>query len=314
MKVPWIEKASKRKKLLVGVSGGVDSMALLHLLSESGFRKVVVCHLDHGLRGRASTGDANFVSRQAKRLGYEFEKRRTDLRKAIEATGESMETAGRNARHLFFADCSRKFRCDTILLAHHADDQAETVLWNLMRGSLGCRGMREFTHLKMDGKRLQVIRPLLGTRKSELMEWMRENGFKWREDTTNEVNDVVRNRVRNEVIPLLNGISKRDVVPAFARAAETDRDWRGLLDWAVVGAGATDPQGRLHLGAMGDFPAILKRAVIADYLRGKGVAGVDHDLLVRCVDLLDVGNAASVNLTGGKRLRRRAGRIFIDGD
>lgn len=314
MNVLWLQRTSKRKKLLVGVSGGVDSMALLHLLAESGFRDVIVCHLDHGLRGSASTGDASFVRRAAKRLGYHLESRRVALLQTIEETAESLETSGRNARHAFFAECSRKFRCNTVLLAHHADDQAETVLWNLVRGSLGCRGMSEFTEMMMDGKKLEVIRPLLGNRKSELVGWMRDKGFKWREDVTNEVNDVVRNRMRNEVLPLLREISKRDVVPALVRAAETDREWRDLLGWAVGSAGVMDPQGRLHIGAMRALPDIMKRTAIADYLKGKGVSGIDHNLLNRCVDLLDTENAASVNLPGGGRLRRRARRIFTDGD
>lgn len=312
MKAPWIAEASRKRKLLVGVSGGVDSMALLYLLSESGFAKVVVCHLNHGLRGKESAGDAAFVKRVAGKLGYEVEARKVNLKKFMEESGESMETAGRNARHDFFAECGRKHRCKTLLLAHHADDQAETVLWNLMRGGLGCRGMRKESVLKMDGREMTVIRPLLGVRKSEIESWMAGRKLKWREDASNAVNDVVRNRLRNEALPLLNDISKRDVAPSLVRAAETDEEWRGLLEWAMGEADVFDPQGRLHLKQMKRLPDVLKRAVFADYLGGKGVGGIDQSLLNRCLGLLDVENPAKINLPGGAWLRRRGGRIFME--
>ena len=312
MNIPWLEHASRQKKLMIGVSGGLDSTALLHLLKAEGFQKVVVCHLNHGLRGAESTGDAKFVKLLGKRLGYEVLLEKVDLLAQMKLTGDSLETAGRAARHAFFAKCGKEQRCRLILLAHHADDQAETILWNLVRGSLGCRGMNEANELSMDGREMTVIRPLLAVRKVELAEWMNERKFPWREDATNAVNDVVRNRLRNEAIPLLDEIAKRDITPNLIRAAEIDSEWRELLDWSISAASATDPQGRLHTGAMKNLPAVLSRAVIADYLKIKQIENVDWRLLERCVELLDVEKSASVNLPGGKRLRRKAGRIFLE--
>ena len=312
MKLPWIQQAAKRKKLMVGVSGGLDSMALLYLLHEAGFENVVVCHLDHGLRGSESAGDARFVKSVGKQLGYDVMAAKENLRERMAKTGVSLETAGREARHEFFASCGKQQRCRILLLAHHADDQAETILWNLLRGSLGCRGMSEVTPMIMGGREMTVVRPLLDVRKTDLLEWMRERKHGWREDTTNAVNDVVRNRLRNEAIPLLGEIARRDITPNLIRAAEIDAEWRDLLDWSVAAAGATDPQGRLHTGAMKNFPAVLSRAVIADYLKKQQVENVDWRLLEKCVELLDVEKSASVNLPGGRRLRRRAGRIFVE--
>jgi tRNA(Ile)-lysidine synthase len=310
--IPWLEHASRQKKLMVGVSGGLDSTALLHLLKAEGFRKVIVCHLNHGLRGGESAGDAKFVKLLGKRFGYEVLSEKADLPAQMRSTGESLETAGRTARHAFFARCGKEKRCSLLLLGHHADDQAETILWNLVRGSLGCRGMSGIQPIRMAGRTMTVIRPLLGVRKAELAEWMNGHGFCWREDATNAVNDVVRNRLRNEALPLLDAIAKRDVTPALLRAAQLDGEWRELLDWSVTAAVATDPQGRLHTGAMRDLPAVLSRAVIADYLKKQHVENVDRRLLDGCVDLLDVEKPASVNLPGGKRLRRKAGRIFLE--
>jgi tRNA(Ile)-lysidine synthase len=199
-----------------------------------------------------------------------------------------------------------------LLLAHHADDQAETILWNLLRGSLGCRGMSEVTEMKMGGREIFVVRPLLEIRKADLKSWMLERKLSWREDATNAVNDVVRNRLRNEAIPLLDEIAKRDITPNLLRAAEIDSEWRELLDWSICAAAAIDPQGRLHTGALKELPAVLSRAVIADYLKRKQIENLDWRLLERCLELLDVEKAASVNLPGGRRLRRKAGRIFVE--
>lgn len=287
-------------------------MALLYLLHESGFRKLVVCHLNHGIRGAESDGDARFVKRVAERLGYTVEMEKIELLKGLGDSKDSLETSGRKARHHFFARCARKHRCNEVVLAHHADDQAETVLWNLARGALGCRGMSEAVDIEMNGRVMSVIRPLLGIRKKALEKWMEDRKLKWREDASNAVNDVVRNRLRNEAIPLLNDISKRDVVPALIRAAETDGEWRELLGWAVERAAVIDPQGRIHTKAMLGLPEILKRAVFAGFLKSHGVERIDHDLLTRCVDLLEVTNTANANLPGGGNLRRRNGRIFVD--
>jgi tRNA(Ile)-lysidine synthase len=287
-------------------------VALLHLLKEADFRKVVVCHLDHGLRGAESEGDAKFVKQLGKRLGYEVMVEKVNLTVKMQQTGESMETAGRVARHEFFAKCGKQQRCGVLLLAHHADDQAETILWNLMRGSLGCRGMSQEAELKMGGRKMTVIRPLLGVRKTELTAWMCERKLNWREDASNAVNDVVRNRFRNEVIPLLNAITKRDVTSSLLRAAETDTEWRDLLAWGVQAANVADPQGRLHAGVLRALPTVLRRAVIADYLKRNHIGNLDREGLVRCEALLDLTQPASVNLAGGRRLRRKQGRIFID--
>ena len=297
---------------MVGVSGGLDSTALLYLLKAEGFQKVVVCHLNHGLRGSESSGDAKFVKQLGRRLGYEVLSEKVNLLAQMRLTGESLETAGRTVRHAFFAKCGKEQRCGLLLLAHHADDQAETILWNLVRGSLGCRGMSEIQAIKMAGRSMTVIRPLLGVRKVELAEWMNGQDFNWREDATNGVNDVVRNRLRNEALPLLDTITNRDVTPALLRAAQLDGEWRELLDWSVTAVAATDPQGRLHTGVMKNLPSVLSRAVLADYLKKKQIENVDWRLLERCADLLDVDKPASVNLPGGKRLRRKAGRIFIE--
>jgi tRNA(Ile)-lysidine synthase len=312
LEIPWLTSASRKKRWLVGVSGGLDSMALLHLFFDKGFRNVVVCHLDHGLRGVASSGDARFVKMAARKMGYEVEAAKVDLRRLMEDSGESLETAGRRARHDLFGKCAKAHRCKRLLLGHHADDQAETVLWNLMRGSHGCRGMNEVSAMKMRGVAMEVIRPLLCVRKGELKAWMEAWKYKWREDAGNRVNDVVRNRIRNEAMPLLADISKRDVVPMFARAAKSDDAQDEFIGWAVRQVKVLDPQGRLHLGVLRSLPEVLRTRALLDFLKSGGIPGISAALVDRCLVMLDSSSPSSVNLPGGARLRRRAGRIFLE--
>lgn len=311
-RIPWLEKASRGTRWLAGVSGGADSVALLHLLHRNGFRKIVVCHLNHRLRGRASAADARFVEKLADRLGYPCESAATDVRSRMKLHGESMETAARHARHEFFSDCAAKFRCRSILLAHHADDQAETVLWNLLRGSHGLRGMRGVQEIRIGGMPLKIIRPLLGLRHAELVQWLRDHSLDWREDASNREAVAVRNRLRNEVFPLLTEITGRDPVAAFVRGAE-DSVERDAFETAMLDeTNVEDPQGRLHVPAMRKLPPLLARLAVRRYLLKHGIPDTGRDLLERAVSLLDPQGPPAINLPGGGRLRRRAGRIWVE--
>lgn len=312
LEIPWLERASRTARWLVGVSGGADSVALLHLLVGTGFRKLVVCHLDHRLRGRASTEDAKFVRRLAEKLGLECEIGRIDVRQRMKQRSESLETAARNARHEFFAQCAAKTRCRRLLLAHHADDQAETVLWNLLRGSHGLKGMREEQTITVAEVKLHISRPLLGLRHSDLVAWLETRGLSWREDASNAAPLAVRNRLRNEVFPLLVKISGRDPIAAFARGASDTAEREDLENEMLEGARLLDPQSRLHLPALRKLPPHLQRAALRKFLTAHEVPSIDRTLLDRAIGLLDLANHASVNLPGGRRLRRREGRLWID--
>jgi len=298
-----------RRKYLVGVSGGADSVALLHLLLEAGIRQLVVCHVDHQLRGRASRGDARFVASLCKRHGLICESARLPV-SAIAAQREtSMETTARDLRYEFFSSVARIHRCPRLLLAHHADDQVETLLWNLLRGSHGSKGMRTEQTMNLGGRSLQVIRPLLSARREELRHWLRERGASWREDATNAQPIATRNRIRNEVLPLLCDVARRDVTPTLLRQIEAQQDQEAFETWALQQIQALDPQGRLHVRVLQSLPAALQNLVLRDYLLREQVSGISRDLLDRCRALLTDPASHSVNLPGGRTLRRKAGRI-----
>ncbi|MES2476646.1 MAG: tRNA lysidine(34) synthetase TilS [Verrucomicrobiota bacterium] len=313
--IPWFATADKTARWLVAVSGGADSLALLHLLVEAGFHDLVVCHLDHGLRGEDSAADAEFVRALATDLGLVCEVVQADVRSRMAARGESLETAARHERHAFFGDCVEKYDCPRVLLAHHEDDQAETVLWNLLRGSHGMKGMRErqdFT--TASGAKLEFHRPLLAVRRAKLVAWLVAQKRPWREDASNAQPIAVRNRLRHEALPLLAEISSRDAVAAFARGAETDRDRDELEAWALAQAQVVDPQGRLHVPVLRKLPAALQRAAFAAFLQQADVAGVSRALLERLRALLDASSPPAVNLPGNLRIRRRAGRMILERD
>lgn len=310
--VSWFKEASRTKRWLVGVSGGGDSVALLHLLVEQGFQNLVVCHLDHRLRGRAATEDAKFVKRLALKLGLACETETADIKRRMRECGESMETAARNARHGFFSECARKHRCPRILLAHHADDQAETILWNLLRGSHGLKGMRESQVIQVGGRSLLICRPLLDLGSRDLREWLTARRLSWREDASNAEGTVIRNRLRHEVLPLLDEISGRNAAQMIARALLGSRELEEIESWALAQAAVMDPQGRLHLPVLRTLPPALQQAAISAFLKQAGIGGLDRALLFRVLALLDPSGPTAVNLPGGGAIRRRAGRLLLE--
>ena len=310
--IPWMGQARRSSRYLVGVSGGADSIALVHLLCEAGFRNLVVCHLNHRLRGRASAADAGFVQRVALKLGLLCETGVEDVRRRMTVESESMETAARNARHEFFARCAKSHRCRTVILAHHAEDQAETVIWNLIRGSNGLKGMQERQTIRVSGSDLRMVRPLLAVRREDLREWLIAKGLKWREDASNASPVAVRNRLRHEVIPLLREITGRDPISPLIRGVCDDQERERFDLLEIQNANVTDPQGRLHLPSLRQLPAHLRRLAFRDYLVSRGVGSISRDLLDRCLEMMDPANPASFHLPGGKRIRRREGRIWIE--
>ena len=200
---------SSDESVLVGVSGGRDSMALLHWLKEHGFCKIVVCHLDHGLRAE-SRADARFVADFAKTLCAQCEVARSNVAALAKRRKISIEAAAREARYKFFARMARKHSCPHLFLAHHADDQVETFLFNLLRGSgsAGLGGMSPHS-LRDDG--LVVLRPLLGVWREEIDAYIAAHALPFREDGSNTDPRYTRNRIRHAALPALEAALGREL-------------------------------------------------------------------------------------------------------
>lgn len=184
------------KDVVVGVSGGADSVALIRAISASNI-PCTIAHLNHRLRGAESDADEQFVRELADELNLPVMVKSADVKGLAENTGQSLEMAARQARHEFFTS----FANAVIALAHHADDQIETFFLKLARGA-GPEGLCGMPFSQIVGK-LRLIRPMLGIRRTEIIGWLKSNGFEWREDTSNSDPTFLRNKVRHTILPML---------------------------------------------------------------------------------------------------------------
>lgn len=194
------------ERVVVGVSGGADSIGLLHALLELKEYKpeLIVAHLNHGIRGREAERDAVFVKRKAESLGLKFELGKADAPGYKKEKKLSLEDAARTLRYEFFEKTRRKFRADKIATAHTLDDQSETVLMRLMRGS-GMRGLSGIPPVSRD----VIIRPLIETTRPEIEKYLGIKGIGWIEDSTNKLRTMQRNRIRLDLIPELEAYNPR---------------------------------------------------------------------------------------------------------
>lgn len=186
--------------LVVALSGGADSAALLDLLTKlPGYDlHLIVAHLNHCLRGAESDTDQEFCRDLASHHKIPFEFRRIDVKKMASASRLNLEDAGRRARIQFLDDIYTKYAATAVVLAHHADDQAETVLMRLLRGS-GMAGLSGMTYRNSHG----FIRPLLDVTRVEIEQYLRCCSLEWREDASNSDTVYLRNRIRHQLLPLL---------------------------------------------------------------------------------------------------------------
>jgi tRNA(Ile)-lysidine synthase len=233
-------RLSRRQKILAAVSGGLDSMTLLHALHALAKQWgwcIVVAHFNHQLRGRSSDADENLVRKTAAALGLPFVSGRADVKSFAQRSKLSIEMAARKLRHEFFTRVASERNISSIALAHHADDQVELFFLRVLRGA-GGRGLAgmKWCAPSPAQNRIKIIRPLLGFKKSELLQFARKNKFYFREDSTNARSDILRNRIRNELLPLLEkkyqpGLTKlvlrlMEIVGAESDAiGELSRNW-----------------------------------------------------------------------------------------
>lgn len=208
--------------VLVAVSGGVDSMVLLHLLREARAElgiTITAAHFDHGMRAN-SAQDADWLAGVCRAWGVPLKARRSS--QALYG-----ETAARAARYAFLTEAMREAGAARMATAHHADDQIETVLYRILRGT-GLPGLAG-----IPVRRGAIIRPLLRFRKTELVDYAVAHDIAFREDPTNETDRFVRNRIRRALIPVMQTVQPQSpqAVLALARhAARAERSWRVLLD------------------------------------------------------------------------------------
>jgi len=193
----------RNQPLLVGVSGGGDSLALMHGLNGLGF-ELVIAHLDHAIRPE-SAADGDYVQQLAESLGLRFVRERIDVIQAADEAGESLEEAARHVRYQFLFNQARLHQAQAVAVAHHADDQIETVLMHFMRGAAlsGLSGMAYRRVLPVWDETIPLVRPLLGIWRDEIHDYLADVGLQPRVDKTNDDTTYFRNRIRRELIPQL---------------------------------------------------------------------------------------------------------------
>ena len=231
----------------VAVSGGSDSVALLHVLqtlSEPQGILLSVVHFNHGLRGADSDEDEHFVEKLAAQLGLPFISGRDDVVAVSRAKRRNLEDAARRLRYGFFASLVGEGRIDLIAVAHTADDQAETVLARLARGT-GPAGLSAIYPVKS-----HVVRPLIEVRRAELRAFLRSLGQPWREDATNYDRARLRSRLRQRVLPILENEIQPTIVRNLGRLAALSREdeafWKTLTA-ARLGAVLRREGGRVRI-------------------------------------------------------------------
>ncbi len=295
--------------LVVAVSGGLDSMVLLRILAELAVEntwRLVVAHFNHGLRGAESEADEALVRAAAAELGLAVQVERGAVREAAAAAGVSLEMGGRRLRHDFLARVARGAGAADVALAHHADDQVELFFLRLLRGSgpAGWAGMKWANPSSADAG-VRLLRPLLGLGKAELRAWAAERGLKFREDGSNGDWGIPRNRVRGELLPLLEAQYQPALREVILRQMEI---WAAELEWeergeAEIGAAADDGVG------FADWPVARQRRSLRRQLRELGVPpGFD------LVEVLRTAEGVRVGCGEGRMVSRDArGRVEVGG-
>ncbi len=295
--------------LLVAVSGGADSTALLlalHALAPALKLRLSVAHLNHGLRGAAAAADANFVKRLAQSLSIPLISGRARVAERARRRRLSLEMAARESRYDFLVRAARGVGANAIATAHTLDDQAETVLLRLLRGA-GTTGLGGIApDVELQGVR--VIRPLLRVSRAEIERFLQARGQPWCEDASNNDTAMLRNRVRHELLPLLERRFNPRIRETLARTAAIARDEDALLDAA---AAADDPR---DLAALTRLPVALRRRALRRWLIEAGTPpeAVGFDCLAGIERLTATSRGTRrLALAAGWSVERRYGRLVL---
>lgn len=339
-------------RVICGVSGGPDSMAMLHALWSVGRReqrawRLQVAHLDHRLRPE-SAEDAAFVRRAAERLGLACTVASADVAAEAIAAGASIEETGRRLRYAFFERVAEQADAGSagalVAVAHHADDQAETVLHRILRGT-GLRGLRGMPAERpiRPGSAVRIVRPLLGLWRREIEAYIRHHEIEVRRDGTNATHCATRNRIRNALLPLIveniNPSAARALLRLARQAAEADDALRvaagAALNEAAIAraeapgggegastesadAAASTRQGRrfvvLSAPLLARLPAAIRKAALLEALRrlGAGVGEIGMERVAAAAALVEADGARRTIELAGARIIRRGDELRVE--
>ena len=266
-------------RVLLTVSGGVDSMVMLRLFTGCGYR-VGVAHCNFQLRGTESDEDETLVAEEAARLGVECYNRRFDTLSEMERTGESMEMAARRLRYAWFEELRLEHGYTAVAVAHHADDSIETFFINLLRGT----GLRGLTGISQQAGR--IVRPLMFASRKEILEYAVANKIPYREDSSNRSTKYLRNKIRLGLVPRI-----REINPAFTSLMRRNigrlTDAQRFIDHGIErirGEAVTSENGIDIIRPDRIDPAFPRGFVIYELLAAYGFKSDVIDALCRALD------------------------------
>lgn len=300
----------------LALSGGADSVLLLHLLARSVPRpRILAIHVDHGLRGPESDSDAAFCARACARLSVPFAQRRLEL----DPDSPNLEANAREARYRALIDEAASQNISVLVTGHHEDDALETLLMRWMRGShiAGLSGPKPQRVLRLGNGHevapIKVVRPLRAMRSAEVRLLLRENDIAWREDSSNLSSDFTRNRVRNELLPSIDetcGGEGIENLRAFASAVENLEDELAArtahLAWAPPAHAAASRSmaeatigGSLNRSELQKLAPPLKRRALWRLLQEGTGAAPTRSQLAQLIEDLESGRTGRYTLHGG---------------
>lgn len=216
---------SKRQKVLLGVSGGIDSVVMCHLFKQANY-KFAIAHCNFSLRGEESNGDAEFVKQLAEELGCPYFEKKINTIWHSKRRKQSIQVVARDLRYKWFEELRVEEKYDRIATAHHINDSVETMYYNMVKGC-GIRGLHGILP-----KRNRIIRPLLFAYKSQIEEFAAASGIEYREDSSNKIDKYARNKIRNQVVPILkeiNPIVEKTMAGNIQRFKEVEE----IYDWSI---------------------------------------------------------------------------------
>lgn len=331
-------------RVAVACSGGADSVALLLLLDELHAElgiQLSVAHLNHQLRGAEADADEAFVRELAGRLGLECAVERTDVAACAHAAGLNLEEAARQTRLEFFSRLCAERKADAVATAHTLDDQAETLLARLLRGTglTGLAGIQPVLELPsaqpsssqsgrapLAGPPARLVRPLLGVRRAELRAFLQERQQEWREDATNLDPARTRNRLRLEILPQLerlNPAAAEHLAELAAQAAREEAFWQVFLEerfrslareqggsWRIAAKQLLEPLGDFYSTVETRRQEAAQRAVAQRFVRRLAQAArgstrrLGHDHIEHVLQLAESGQSGQQIALPGLRVER----------
>jgi tRNA(Ile)-lysidine synthase len=316
----YIEKyqmIDKDDTIIIGVSGGADSMALLMALinmKEKYCMTLVAAHVNHGLRGAAAAGDQALVEKTCKKYGIVCESKQMNIKELAEQKRLTIEEAGRDARYDFFYHLQEKHKAQKIAVAHHQNDQAETVLHHFIRGT-GMKGLSGMQPVREDG----LIRPLLAVTRQQIEQYCETNNIAYRTDASNNTIEYTRNSLRLALIPEIEGEYNPNFTQNICQMASLLAEENAFLEKLTQAAydsvaNVVGDNVELDLNAMNAMVLTLKRRVIRKSIHTiKGnITNIEGKHIEMVVDIIACGRTgAEVQLPEKIRAIRDNKKVII---